>query len=251
MPHGQHSDAAGARSSQALISALHVGAELALQADETGVGERFSRMARLFAQIMSAGAAGGPAAAGIEPLTSRRELAAAGLSDEERIALRDGFALFVPANAPPTLQAARFRVLQPQAGEFLKPYPPPTAADVKAAREGEPLLQDILSYCHDIPGAADLVQALRALDDFTRAPTLENATAVTRACAAMPRALVPNALRKPLLSDSAEQGLLDAQYNPRSPPPRDLFGDLEQRLTQAVETHVLPGMIDAVLDGRV
>jgi hypothetical protein len=233
----QHSEAAGARSCQALIAALHVGAELALQADETDVGERFARMARLVGQIMSAGAAG--------------EFAAAELSEKERDALRDGFALLVPADAPPTLQATRFRVLQPQAGDFLKPYPPPTAADVKAAREGAPLLKDVLSYCHSIPGAADLVQAMRALHDFTQVPTLENANSVTRACAAVPRALVTSAGSKPLVSDAAEQKLLEAQYAPLSPLPHDLFGDLERRLTQAVETHVLPGMIEAVLDGRV
>jgi len=241
-------DAAGVLSRPALTSALHTGAELAFQADETRVGERFARMARLCEQIAGAGAAGTPDGATPERIASHREFAATQLLPEERVALRDAFALHVPPDAPPTLQPTGFKALQPHADVFPKQYPPPTAADVKTAPPGA-MLDDVLSYCQSIPGAEDLVQALRALHDFTRTPTPENGAAVTRACATVPRTLVPRTPEDPLVPDSAAQALIE--YSPSFPLPHDLFDGLERRLTEAVETHLLPGMIEAIHDGQL
>jgi hypothetical protein len=246
----QTPDAADAPACQALISALYVGADLAFQADELRVGERFTRMARLYEQVTGVGTARGTTAAPPGRLASHRKFAAAELSEKERDALRDGFALLVPTDAPPTLEAARFRTRQPHADVFPKPYSAPTAADVKTARPGA-MLDDVLSYCRSIHGAEDLVQALRSLHDFTRVPTPERAAAVIRACASVPSSLVPCGPENPLVSDPAAQALLEAQYSPRSRLPHDLFGDLERRLTAAVETQVLPGMIEAIRDGRL
>ncbi len=104
---------------RALISSLHVGAELAGTARETVMAERFANMARLCEQIV--GEADGqtsgsseqpednpaPALGSLSP-AQHQQFAAAHLTDAARQALRETYALMLPADADPALQAGRF-----------------------------------------------------------------------------------------------------------------------------------------------
>ncbi len=105
---------------RALISSLHVGAQLAGEARETVMAERFANMARLSEQIAGDAAAGqasgssgkpAPALSSLSP-AAHRQFAAAHLMEAARKALREAYALAVPADGVPTLQAGRFDPLQ-------------------------------------------------------------------------------------------------------------------------------------------
>ncbi len=112
---------------QALISSLHVGAQLAGDIRETTMADRFANMARLCEQITTEAAAAQAgssskkpednAAPALSALSSRdhQQFAAKSLTDPAREALRDAYALQIPTDAAPTLQAGRFDPQQIQA----------------------------------------------------------------------------------------------------------------------------------------
>jgi hypothetical protein len=126
--------------------------------------------------------------------------------------------------------------------DFQKPYRPPTIGDVLAANDGDEMLVDLRTYSQGT-GAWPYVAALRALAQFKREPTLENAAAVVTACD-MPPGTTPG-----LLSEGLRSTLYGAEPGVRLSPA--FFGHFEQRLNSVLEAKVLPGMINAVRHNRV
>ncbi len=116
---------------QALISSLQVGAHLARHGRETLMADRFDNMARLYKEVSRECAAGqaslsledpqdsledpqeNPAPAPGTPL-DHQKFAAANLTEATRRALGDAYALSVPADAAPSLQAGHFDPEQTQ-----------------------------------------------------------------------------------------------------------------------------------------
>jgi len=139
------------------------------------------------------------------------------------------------------LEAPSYR-LDLRADDFQKPYRPPTVGDVVTAREGDELHSDLMPYSRRI-GAEYQVLALRAIDAFERQPTPENAAAVVTACDLAPPEvqadLVPEALRVALQGEEA-----GALLSPT------LFEALKRRLSDAVESQLLPGMIAVIRRGE-
>ncbi len=109
------------RDMQALVSSLHVGAQLAGDTRETGMADRFANMARLCEQIASeaanqpSGSSGKPASAlGSLSPTAHRQFAAKYLTEGARKALRDAYALGLPADETPTLMANDSTLYRPK-----------------------------------------------------------------------------------------------------------------------------------------
>jgi hypothetical protein len=134
----------GMKGQRGLISALHVGAALASEAQERQMEERFANMARLCEQLArESGAArsgGSGSAAPAQPvsqspdsaaqplsptqqLAAHQQIATENLSPAMRRALREDYGLLVPTHGPPALQSGRLTASQVQnmALEFERP----------------------------------------------------------------------------------------------------------------------------------
>ncbi len=98
---------------QALVSALHVGAGLAFDAREANMGQRFANMAHLLEQVGREASAWlaqtAPAVRGDSHFAAARHL-----SEPGRQAFRNRYALVLPTEGAPTLQAGRFTAAQEQ-----------------------------------------------------------------------------------------------------------------------------------------
>ncbi len=123
---------------RALISSLHVGAQLAGDARETVMAERFANMARLYEQIageadgQTSGSSGkpednpAPALSSLSP-AEHQQFAAVHLTDAARNALREAYALTLPTDGAPALQAGRFDPRAAQAMARILESPASTA----------------------------------------------------------------------------------------------------------------------------
>jgi hypothetical protein len=101
----------GSKDHQGMLSALHVGADLASVAQERQLQERFGNMAHLYEQVAQAA---GAEPSGASSRAEHQKFAAQNLPAEARDMLRQNYGLLIPADAAPVLHSGRFNPLQVQ-----------------------------------------------------------------------------------------------------------------------------------------